>query len=193
MTGNSDAPTPERPNQIPTYKEVRQVAEIDSTGYCYYCATTQPIANFTKSQLTKRRSGLNGRCRSCTSAANRQYRLRHPEKLKVYEATRRSPERWSKYRIRSRAKKYGITEAEYRSLFDAQAGKCAICAFQLSPQMRGFGKGTHMGIACIDHCHDSKSVRGLLCQQCNIGIGAFKDRSELLMAAIAYLGRSVKP
>lgn len=39
----------------------------------------------------------------------------------------------------------------------------------------------------IDHDHTTGKVRGLLCHYCNIGIGMFKDKQELLEKAIQYL------
>ena len=39
----------------------------------------------------------------------------------------------------------------------------------------------------VDHCHASMLVRGVLCQPCNVGLGGFRDRPELLRAAIGYL------
>lgn len=42
----------------------------------------------------------------------------------------------------------------------------------------------------IDHCHDSGYVRGVLCQPCNIGLGGFRDRVDLLLGAVGYLTRS---
>jgi len=47
------------------------------------------------------------------------------------------------------------------------------------------GKGWH-----IDHCHVTKKFRGLLCQNCNLGLGHFKDDISLLKRAIEYLRRN---
>ena len=61
---------------------------------------------------------------------------------------------------------------------DSQNGRCAICKTD-SPG----GKGNWH----LDHCHDSKNVRGLLCGTCNVGLGMFKDNPLLLAAAADYL------
>jgi hypothetical protein len=76
---------------------------------------------------------------------------------------------------RRRPRKYGLTPEEWGELVAAHGDACAICG----KQMR----------LSIDHCHRSGKVRGLLCNDCNLGLGRFRDDPELLQAAIAYLTR----
>lgn len=59
----------------------------------------------------------------------------------------------------------------------AQGGACAICKVAPAP-------GSHLH---VDHCHARNMVRGLLCQQCNIGLGAFKDTIASFRSAVSYL------
>lgn len=72
-------------------------------------------------------------------------------------------------------KSYGIGLAEYDALLERQDGKCAIC--NTLPD-RGL---------CVDHCHNSKAVRGLLCHSCNRALGMFDDNPLRLEAAAAYV------
>lgn len=76
-------------------------------------------------------------------------------------------------------KDYGITRAEYEAMLEAQGGGCAICGAEMrdSTRMR----------LCVDHCHDTGRVRGLLCGHCNRGLGSFSDSLEMLDKARAYL------
>lgn len=74
---------------------------------------------------------------------------------------------------------YGMTPERYDAMLEAQGGVCAICG---SAEIRGYGKRL-----AIDHCHDSKRVRGILCGKCNRGIGCFDHDPERLAAAVAYL------
>lgn len=60
-----------------------------------------------------------------------------------------------------------------------QNGLCAICNSTLTD-----GNPSH-----LDHCHDTGTIRGLLCRHCNWGLGDFKDNIEYLESAIAYLKR----
>ena len=39
----------------------------------------------------------------------------------------------------------------------------------------------------IDHCHETGKIRGLLCDNCNKGIGNLQDDIEILNNAIKYL------
>lgn len=64
-----------------------------------------------------------------------------------------------------------------RLLTEKQKGRCAICRHKPQP-------GTHL---CVDHCHATGVVRGLLCRGCNLGLGCFKDSAPSLSAAILYL------
>jgi hypothetical protein len=73
--------------------------------------------------------------------------------------------------------KYGLSTAEYRELIQAQEGKCAICAGTCSTNQR----------LCVDHCHKTGAVRGLLCNNCNRAIGLLQDDPNLLQQAKDYL------
>ena len=72
--------------------------------------------------------------------------------------------------------KYGLSREEYLELFNKQDNKCDICKKPLE------------GIkACVDHSHDNGKIRGILCNNCNNGIGFFGDNIELLETAIEYI------
>lgn len=79
-------------------------------------------------------------------------------------------------------KQYGMTPEDYENLVAAQGDRCAIC------------RGSHRGANgsenyswCVDHSHSTGKVRGLLCSDCNMGLGRFGDNPETLSAAAAYL------
>jgi hypothetical protein len=76
-------------------------------------------------------------------------------------------------RVMQRKYKYGISKEEYEQMYLSQKGCCAIC-----------GKHKKLG---IDHNHQTKAVRALLCTPCNTGIGLFKENPMLLLTAIEYL------
>ena len=73
--------------------------------------------------------------------------------------------------------KYGMTRLDYINVLLKQNNKCAICG-------RDWAEGERFH---IDHCHNSKKVRGILCHQCNCGIGMLRDSSELCLKGALYL------
>ncbi len=70
-----------------------------------------------------------------------------------------------------------------QSLLESQGGVCAIC--KKEEQIIDKGGGTQR--LSVDHDHDTGKIRGLLCNDCNVGLGRFKDNLELLRSAVAYL------
>ena len=84
-------------------------------------------------------------------------------------------------------KKYGLNPKPHRALYDRQGGRCAICG------KPGNFKGKGNGVLYIDHCHEKKHVRGLLCSTCNYKImGAVDKNLSLLRLADEYLKRAEK-
>ena len=75
---------------------------------------------------------------------------------------------------------YDISLEEYNDLLNKQNGVCAICEKACSTGRR----------LCVDHDHKTNKVRGLLCLNCNRGIGNFKDSISTLRNATAYLENS---
>ena len=93
-----------------------------------------------------------------------------------------NPEYMWEYHIR---RNRGVTPGQYRNMLEAQGGKCAIAECGATTP-GGRGQRWH-----IDHDHSTGSTRGLLCHHCNVGLGNFKDKPELLEAAAAYLRQFV--
>jgi hypothetical protein len=113
------------------------------------------------------------RNKSRYAAKSKEYQQTHKASLAEYN------------RSYPRLKKYGLTKEACDILLRMQEGKCACCDEPLN------GKFT------VDHnhaCCDSvqtcgKCIRGLLCMNCNAGLGNFKDDVMRLLKAICYLRR----
>lgn len=71
-----------------------------------------------------------------------------------------------------------LTVEQYDSLALAQKNVCAIC---------GKSDTRMSGKLCVDHCHVSNKIRGLLCHFCNLAIGHFHDDVGLMEKAILYM------
>jgi len=86
--------------------------------------------------------------------------------------------RWAAYRQKHHMKqRYGVSAVEYERLLKEQNGVCAICK-GTNPSKRRLS---------LDHEHKTGKHRGLLCDNCNNGIGRFHEEVGRLAAAIAYL------
>jgi len=84
-------------------------------------------------------------------------------------------------RTNSLKRKYGMTLEDYDDLLKTQNGACAICQQSEPINSRRLA---------VDHDHITGEVRGLLCSQCNRGIGYLKDDPDILEAAAQYLRKS---
>lgn len=175
------------------------------TKICTKCGKSKPLEGFAQNVSTK--DGRRSRCRECDSewsrayyAANRArvlvaqrvYRAANKEKIQAAERAyyMANKERISAhqqiYRVANREKArsnhlqrtYGITLAEYDEMLEAQGGKCAICGKTPEENNRRLD---------VDHNHDTGVVRGLLCNDCNSGIGRFYDNTSFLHRAADYL------
>ena len=73
--------------------------------------------------------------------------------------------------------RHGLSEADWRKLWDFQAGRCGVCN---RPPARG-------GRLVIDHCHRSGRVRGLVHPLCNGKLGKIRDDVVWLKGAWEYL------
>lgn len=115
-------------------------------------------------------------CRKCVSEYQQtpEVRARSNRKRRTYQS--RNPISRLKCNMKT---KYGLAFAEYEKMLNMQQGLCAICNNAPPPYKR-------LG---VDHCHDTKVVRGLLCDNCNQGLGKFKDAPALLLRAATYLER----
>ena len=71
-------------------------------------------------------------------------------------------------------RRYGITLEDWKLQFEIQEGKCAICEVETIA-------------LCVDHDHDNGNIRGLLCQNCNIGIGLLGDTLQRVERAYVYM------
>lgn len=114
---------------------------------------------------------------------NARRRERYASDVEHREQKRRETREWQRAnpekRLAQRLKRYGITPEQYHALLDSQGGGCAICG-----QAIGDERG---GRLHVDHCHDEGHVRGILCGNCNLGIGKFADDPDRLERAALYL------
>lgn len=157
-------------HQKEKYKKSKQLRQLPLPllpveKKCSVCLTVKSVDQFNKKSTIK--DGLMAACRACTKAINKDWRsknTRPKEKIKRYNL-----------------KKYQLTLEGFYLLREMQGDRCAICKCEMSLTRQG---------PCIDHCHSSGRIRGLLCSSCNRGLGHFKDRPEFLVSAAEYIKKS---
>lgn len=148
------------------------------TKHCRRCDTVKLVSEFHKD--ARGRDGLYSYCKECAKAKTRAWVQANPEKAKA-QAKKRQALGLNRAQIRFR--KYGIGAMEYAALLASQNGACAICKRTAS----GRKDSTEL---CVDHCHTSNEIRGLLCHSCNRGLGLLQESEDVLEQAVAYLRRS---
>ena len=79
---------------------------------------------------------------------------------------------------------YGIDKETHTKFYKDRDGKCDICRRELKMTSDVIDRNS---IGNVDHCHITGKVRGLLCNDCNRGLGFFKDNIELVKIAYEYL------
>lgn len=79
--------------------------------------------------------------------------------------------------------KFGITLEEYKAKLVAQKGLCAVCE---EPETALSYRNNPRSLV-VDHDHETQAVRGLLCRNCNVALGYFKDNPKIIRSAAAYL------
>lgn len=156
--------------------------------WCSACRTTKIAADFGKNRASA--DGLQSVCRACRAArAAKDYATRPEFRARIARNTAKTPKEvrdGRKRRARNltaeRAylvgRNYGLNVAEYEALYLRQHGCCPTCLRPLVMFARP---------ACIDHCHATGKVRGIVCHQCNIALGGAKDDAATLSRMIAYL------
>jgi len=128
---------------------------------CSNCQQTFGLDQFYKHP--KNKDGLFGQCIECIKIKNLARYKKNPSKQnqRIYKNT------------------YGVKHHQKQALLIKQNGCCAICEKPLEE-----GRKTHQ-----DHCHKTGILRGVLCNNCNVGLGHFKDSVKNLLSALRYIKR----
>jgi hypothetical protein len=77
--------------------------------------------------------------------------------------------------------KYGISKPQHDAMIEACENRCEVCRKPPS------AKKSNDKRLCIDHCHRTGRVRGLLCHTCNQMLGFLENHGDRMNALAAYL------
>lgn len=139
-------------------------APADWERPCTQCGRRPPEAKFS---TVVNRAGKRYRrswCSDCSVRHRRAWGAKNSEYL---------AQKNLEHRLR---REYGLSPDAYAEMVAACESCCQICGQAVT------GKALH-----VDHDHTTGQVRGLLCQNCNRGLGMFQDNPQHLAKAIAYL------
>lgn len=103
------------------------------------------------------------RCRTCDASRHSEYYYANREMIN------------GKRKYTNMRDRYGVTKHVYDTLLSSQNNRCAICHEASKKALS------------IDHCHQTKIIRGLLCQRCNFLLGLARDNKTILQNAVSYL------
>ena len=121
---------------------------------------------------------------SCKALKNKSRRIKYASDAEYRNRIKMRSNQYRKanpnVRINNDLKKYGLTLDCYNKMLELQGFKCAICG-------RTDSGDSQSKRLYVDHDHATGRVRGLLCSQCNMGLGKFFDNTDFLRNAITYL------
>ena len=132
---------------------------------CNKCRSSKELAEFAVDRAKK--DGRRNRCKQCVSEHAKAARLTSNTDRRGY--------------LRST---YGLELEDYDRMYEEQGGTCGICK---QAETAVSGKSGKVLNLAVDHCHTTGENRGLLCHNCNRGIGYLQDSTDNLRAAINYL------
>ena len=124
-------------------------------------------------------------CKQCARGKTKEWTLKNKDyvKSKKGEWEKKNPERARQIALRGILKfSYNMTLEQYDSLLTKQDFVCAICHKINNIQGRRLE---------VDHDHKTGKIRGLLCNGCNVGIGAFSDDMDLMAKAVQYVNKYI--
>lgn len=135
---------------------------------CSKCKVEKSLEDFYKNK--KMKDGYSYICKNCTKQENKKACEKYRSSSNGVKIQRK---RWLKF-------KYNITPEDYANMLEKQNGLCAICELEMSEKE-----------VCIDHCHKTGKIRGLLHRSCNAALGLFKENISILNSAIKYLNDNI--
>ncbi len=91
------------------------------------------------------------------------------------------PDYFKDVKLKSHLSRYGLTIEQFRAMETAQGHVCYICHRPSRPRL------------FVDHCHETKTVRKLLCRSCNLAVGYVRESPEVARAIVSYLEEQCSP
>ena len=138
---------------------------------CTKCGEVKDTSLFYKNKQSK--DGLYPSCKKCKKKYQKSYvgSGRAKEVAKLHRDNNKVS-----YKVRELNKVMDITEEQIVKMLEDSDGTCDLCDKKFKGREPYF-----------DHCHETRKPRGLLCHQCNWGLGLLGDNKKSLLKAVTYL------
>ena len=129
---------------------------------CSKCGAIKPLEEYPKNKQCKQ--GRSAKCKVCVNAYKGTWRKANP----------------ASHRAAHLRSTYGLSLEDFDHLLEQQNHTCLLCDHKHVHNCK-------KGALRVDHNHRTDEVRGLLCKECNSGMGLLGDNPERLRAAARYL------
>jgi hypothetical protein len=151
---------------------------------CNVCFVIKPLSEFYNDKT--RNLGKSYTCKTCKNNKVKKYRSSLSDEVLLERGLTTNKIRRKRYYRKYKntiikkytlQKRYGLTIEQLNEMKHKQKDMCAICGRKIK--------------LVVDHCHKKNKVRGLLCSNCNSGLGMFNDDIDCMKKAIKYLEGSL--
>lgn len=176
-----------------------------STKECSECKQHKNFSEFRKNN--KMLLKISSHCCDCLRSRARKFYAANKQRLLLAAKEKRKNnllyvrKRERNWRLRNQDRSKGKTLQKYwpgsswrealnnfKLLQELQNNLCASCG---SAETKKYNRPPHQILdLCVDHCHNTGKVRGLLCDACNVMLGLAKDNPKVCRDAAVYLEKS---
>lgn len=149
--------------------------DIERNLSCTKCKQVQQRENFPdakyrgKSYSNGPRGGKSSHCRTCNNLRAKTWTKVNIKKVSLSA------------RKRHLLSKFGMSLEDFNVMLLQQDNCCGICGCE------GDSPRVKQKNFCVDHSHNTRAVRGILCDSCNLILGYANDDVALLKKCITYL------
>lgn len=149
--------------------------------YCPGCQKTKNVRNFHKHK--NKPDGLASWCKECANGNSRRWAKSNKERRARVGQTYYEQNK-DKVKAKRIEREYGLSPDEHKRMKKEQNNLCKLCG---KPETGINGTSGEVQELCVDHCHETGKVRGLLCRRCNHLIACLGDTEQSIEKVLEYM------